>query len=66
VTSVLAALSTAVVCARLLARFRLRSVGIDDWIIIATMVRRMKRYTTGLNLTVKAPGDRHVGLNMRR
>jgi hypothetical protein len=43
VTTLLTVLSFSVVCARLWARIKLRGVGIDDVIIIATMVRPAMR-----------------------
>jgi hypothetical protein len=59
--------SSFVVCARLWARFKLGSVGIDDVIIIVTMVRitpPINPLYDDENLTAKAHSDSHVGLDM--
>jgi hypothetical protein len=42
-SAILAAVSTAVVCARLWARMRLRILGFDDAIIVVAMVRILNR-----------------------
>ena len=65
-TVLITALSLFVVCARLWARaVLLRNAGIDDWMIVAAIVRLGRAFRRErLKLTVADPCNRHVDISM--
>ena len=69
-TITLSVLSFSMVCARLLARFKARNMGSDDWIIMISIVGTLSLFKSRfvvqsyLKLTITGTGDEHVGSDM--